>query len=305
VNRVLCTLVLAASLLPAAAATGADLAVDVTGPPTTLLTQTFMLTVALDNVDNAPATNVVLTIPLPEHVTFVSMVRALQDPVPECVHPAPGTGGTIVCTIPVFANATYFVYLRSNPPLAEPDTIRITATLTQETPDPNSSNNEDSVDIGILGPADLAVTKRLIGIAPDPQDPIRDLLTYEAIVTNLGPNASHLARVVDTPNIGSYRSHSCENGLRGAACCFAQCEAMVLPAHETMTLHAVFTVDRRVPRDSISNSVTVTSASDLNPANDTATVFAFSPSNVPLGRGILAMLTVLLASAALFVLRRS
>lgn len=149
---------------------------------------TYTLTV--QNFGPAAAENVVLTDILPAGTTDP------QYSLDGGASYAPWTGALSLNTVP--SSTTKIILLRATVTTAAAPTLSNTATVTSDTPDPNSDNNTSTADTTVVQSADLSVTKTA---SPDPVRP-GELLTYTITVANAGPGTAVNAVLADSPPAG-------------------------------------------------------------------------------------------------------
>ncbi len=146
---------------------------DVAGPITVGDELTYQLTIT--NHGPAVATNVVLTNVLPAGTTLVSASL-----------PCDNESGTLTCDLGDLAVGTV-IQLDLVVGTTLTGELTNTATVSAESPDPNSSNNSASQTTSVIvSQADLAVT---ISDTADPRN-VGESVTYNLTVTNQGPEAA-------------------------------------------------------------------------------------------------------------------
>ena len=181
----------------------ADLAITKTGPAA--VTAGGTITYTLDATNNGPsdAANVTVTDTLPVGVTFVSVNASNGG------WTCNNTGNvSVTCTRANWnaGAATTFTIVVDAP--SQDATVSNVASLTSDTPDPDPSNDTDSVDTIVGAAADLAIAKR----GPAEVEP-GATVQYRLQVTN---NGSSDAQALHGHRHPSHRSHlrlSCRNGL--------------------------------------------------------------------------------------------
>ncbi len=169
-------------------AENADLQIEKTAAPspaTPGTDETFTLKVT--NHGPNTAANVVVSDPLPAGLTFVSAS-------PGCSQS--GAEPHVTCTLPSLAvhESTTFTIVAHVPDTASEGIVN-TATVTSSTPDPDLSNNEDTVTVplGEREPADLAIEK----VASLKEVTAGGQVSYTLIVTNKGPSTGTGVLVTD------------------------------------------------------------------------------------------------------------
>jgi uncharacterized repeat protein (TIGR01451 family) len=167
-----------------AKASGADVAVTMTGSPDTVVGNTNLTYTILVTNSGPDDADVTLTDALPPAVTLVSWSL---PPDWEMTPPASGGSGTVTATNPTLANgatATLTLVVRVEPAAPAGSTIRNAATVASTTGDPKPENNIAATTTTVQeSRADLAVTQTA---SPDPVLPGNDL-SYSIVVTNNGP----------------------------------------------------------------------------------------------------------------------
>jgi uncharacterized repeat protein (TIGR01451 family) len=267
--------------------TGADLSVTKTDSPDPLqvgsdLTYGIMVT----NQGPDAATGVTLTDTLPSGVA-VQSVSATQG---SC-----SGSGTITCVLGSLANGASAQVTIVVTPL-NTGTIFNTASVTASEGDPNLSNNSAQAQTTVVAPpsADLAVTK---SGSPDPVQTGSDL-TYDIIVTNLGPDTATNATLTDALPAGAVlQSVSASQGScsgSGTITCVlgnlaygdgVQVTIVVTPQNAgTLTNTASVTADQPDP-NTANNSAQVQTQVVTDPAFDAdlAVVMSVKPSSVKAG----------------------
>jgi hypothetical protein len=290
------------SLAAAWSAAGADLQVEVDSSGVSASGTIHFYSVRLQAVDAQTASNVTLTIPVPLGTSFHSINQAIHSPAPECAGPAIGAQGNIVCTFTSFTGTVlYFVRVRVDPLFPEGATFTISASATQSTSDPVSSNNSDSALVtNTGGPADVQVTKRLVSVT-DHLDSSLVRARYIVIATNLGPNAARHVRLDDPGPTGfGNLSHHCSSGF--SSCCFVQCSTPLLASQESLVLDITFIGSRLTTPV---NTATVSSTSDPNASNNNASVVGLAVASLPLSRSALALFAIGIATVGWITLQRS
>ncbi|KJH70557.1 GEVED domain-containing protein [Aliterella atlantica] len=145
----------------------------------------------------SPATNVVMSDPLPAGTTFQSITSPAGW---TCTTPAVGSGGTVSCTAASLAVGTsnFTVVVRVAPNTANNTTLSNTATVSSATSDTNTSNNSSTQSTTIQQSADLRLTKVSTPASPA----VGDTFNYTITVTNDGPSIATNVRVRDALPLG-------------------------------------------------------------------------------------------------------
>ncbi len=238
--------------------TSADLSITKSDNPDPVLPgDTLTYTVTVNNAGPSSATDVVVTDTLPAGVTFASTSGCAEDPagVPTCSLGTIAAGGSASYTITVTADA------------ATSGVVTNTASVTSNTPDPDTSNNTDTEDTTVAPPgtAELRVTK---SDNPDPVQP-GGTLTYTITVTNAGPADADDVVATDTLPAGVtfVSTAGCAEDPAGVPTCSLGTIAAGSSASYTVTV----TVDPATT-GTITNTVSVTSSTpDPNPGTNTDT----------------------------------
>jgi uncharacterized repeat protein (TIGR01451 family) len=167
------------------AAPVADLLVTKSAPVSAAAGANITYDVTVFNNGPDGATNIILTDPLPEGLTFISETQN-SGPAFSCVTPAVGTGGTITCTIAALAlDVTADFTIVANIPAAAPPGTTFTniATVSSDT-DPNEENDSSAAATTVPQPeADLSVSK----LGPDSAAVDADVV-YSITLNNSGPS---------------------------------------------------------------------------------------------------------------------
>ena len=216
--------------------------------------------------DNADGYTVTGT--LPAGISF--------DPSGDCT----GSGGSFTCSAGSGPDAdaspdTYTVHVTTAPSIADGAVLSAVATLSGDTTDTNSGNDQDSADVTIVRHADLRSTLTApVGsqVAGDPAG-----FDYTTTVTNFGPSDNGggytLAGTLPTgvtfasAKLNGGPTSVCATAAGGFSCNVTS--GLAAGASDTLAVHVL--VDHSVPDSSPSASVTVTGATfDPNHGNDTA-----------------------------------
>ena len=164
----------------------ADLSVTKTGSPSPVSAGGVLTyTVELSNLGPSDAQNTVLSDPLPDMLSGENYSL-------DGVTFQPWTGILALGTFPAGSSRT--VFLRGTVDPAATGTLRNTATISSDTPDPNPDNNSFTERTPVNTAADLALTK-----TGTPSPVLHgQLLTYTVTIRNLGPDPAVDARLDDT-----------------------------------------------------------------------------------------------------------
>jgi uncharacterized repeat protein (TIGR01451 family) len=132
-------------------ATSANFSIEADGQPNPVdagTDLTYMM--GIFNAGPDTATNVVLSTAVPANTTF----QSLEAPAGwTCSTPAVGGTGTITCTIPSLANSgsgDFTLVVRVNPAAADGSVIHLIATISSNTPDPDTSNNTADIMTNVV-----------------------------------------------------------------------------------------------------------------------------------------------------------
>ena len=219
------------------------------------------------------ATAVIFTEVTPPNTTFVSL------PTPAgwaCATPGVGLTGSITCTIGALAsaaNATFVVTVKVNTNTPVGTLITDTDSVSSVTADPNAGNNTAASSIAVGTSADLSVTNS------DSPDPVQALanITYTQVVTNPGPsNAANVTFTEVIPANTNFRSFvppagwACNALVVGGAGTLT-CTIATLPPGATTFSPVVQVNAGTAAGTTITDTFTVSSATDTNSANNTAT----------------------------------
>ena len=143
-------------------------------------------TITLENVGPSTAQNVAVTDLLPAGLQFVSAS-------PSAGSYAAGSGVWTLGSVPAATTNTLLVVATVLAPASGPaQALTNTATATSTTPDPNPDNNTDQSTLTPQS-ADLAVFKTVDNAEPS----IGELVTFEIVVANYGPDTATLVTVND------------------------------------------------------------------------------------------------------------
>jgi len=253
-------------------------------------------TIGVTNSGTGDATSVTMTDLLPAGVTFVSSN-------PSQGTYTPGTGIWAIGSLAASGSATLQIVATVNAGTAG-STITNTATITASTPaDATPGNNADSESLTV-GQPDLSITKT----ASSNQVIINFQVTFTIVVTNSGTGDATSVTVTDllppgltfvsaTPSQGSYASGT---GIWNAG---------PIAVSGSATLQIVARVNGPVGSNYVNSAaITASTPADATPGDNSDSEAVTAAAEVPpipsfSGMG-LALLTILLAAAALVTLRR-
>ncbi|BDU16637.1 SdrD B-like domain-containing protein [Lysobacter auxotrophicus] len=243
----------------------ADLSLDKSATPNPVVAGGIVtFTIAVTNNGPSPSTNFSVQDSLPAGLVYID-------------GSASGTGwtfsgpnGTFAGTLPAGQTATYTFQAEAT---ASSGNLVNSAVVTPTTPDPDTSNNSDSVDVGITAGADLAIGK---SVTPAPAV-AGETVTFTIVVENRGPNdATGVFWVDNMPPGFTITGGSQPAGwtcVTGPLNQNRRCDytAGALPAGSSTT----FTIDATVPTTGpgssgdVTNTATIDSDTpDPEPSND-------------------------------------
>ncbi len=247
----------------------ADLSITKTDSPDPV-TAGNNLTYTITVTNNGPdaASTVSWSDTLPAGTTFVSQPAVAGW---SCTLPSVGAGGTVTCSNPSFAvgSAVFTLTVKVGAGVAGGTVLSNTATVTSTTGDPMSGNNSSTTTTTVAASADLSITKTdgVTTVTPGGST------TYTITATNAAGPSSTTATVADTFP-GSLTCNWTCVGAGGGSCTAAGAgninDAVMLPVGGSVTYTAVCAISAAAT-GSLSNTATVTSASDSNPGNNSAT----------------------------------
>ncbi len=210
---------------------------------------------------------------VPANTTFVS----LPAPPGWTCGTLPPVGGTgaISCTIATLnsgATGTFVLTVKVNSNTAYGTLINDTASIGAITPDPTNTNNSASSSVAVGTSADLSITN---ADSPDPVIATNNI-TYTQALTNPGPsNAANVTFTEAVPANTNFRSlvspggWACSTPAVGATGTMTCTIASLAPG--TTNFPVVVQVNAGTPSGTtITDTVTVSSATDPNTANNTA-----------------------------------
>ncbi len=237
--------------------TSADVSITKSASPSAFsggLAATYTLTATNHGPSDAQAVTVTDT--LPSGLTFVSAVPSQGSP---CTEPA----GTVTCdlgTVPAGGTATVTINVTVNPSTS--GTVTNTATVASTTPDPDLSNNKDTLVTPVtpvpppLVSADVSITK--IG-APNPVFN-GNALTYTLSVVNNGPSSAQAVMVSDPlPFEFAFGSVSATAGSCTESAGTVTCDLGAMASGDKATVTIVGTAHLPTPPASFTNTATVSS----------------------------------------------
>ena len=207
----------------------------------------------------------------PPNTTFVSLPAVAGW---LCTTPAVGAAGTINCTAATFASgssSTFTVTLKVASGTPNGTLINDAVTVGATTADPNAGNNIASSSIAVGTSADLSIT------SADSPDPViaGNNITYTQVLTNPGPsNAANVTFTEAIPANTNFRTFTppvgwtCNTLVVGGTGTLTCTIASLAPG--TTNFPLAVQVNPGTPSGTtITDTVTVTSATDTNNANNT------------------------------------
>jgi uncharacterized repeat protein (TIGR01451 family) len=240
----------------------ADLSVVKSGPSSTNPGQIITYTVVVTNNGPSPATSVVVTDPTPVGIAFISNTGGCTTAYPCNISSlASGQNATITSTYSV-------------PPTYTGGAIVNTASATSAVNDPNNTNDSSTVTTTVGASADVAITKSGPATAT-----LGTNITYTITVSNFGP-AGATGVVVSDPTPAGLTFVSASGG----GCTSFPCTIGALAVGPPVTITATYSIPANYAGTSITNTASVTSASDPNATNNssssTATISAQSDLSI-------------------------
>jgi uncharacterized repeat protein (TIGR01451 family) len=248
--------------------TSADLALTKSAPAIVAPGANITYTLTASNGGPGAAANAQVTDPLPGDLTFVSSSTPAGW---SCNALTPGSGGTLTCTTASFAAGAQAVFaLTGHVPMSEADgTIyHNAASISSDTADPASENNDAVSDTTVAAGPDLTLTKTHSGNAQQGQNGFQ----YTITVSNVGNTASSGdVTVGDTLPSGMTIAAISGPGwvcTLGATSTCTRSDALSSGAsYPAITL--TVNVASNAPA-SVTNTATVSNGGDTNSTNDTA-----------------------------------
>ncbi|HEX7914897.1 DUF11 domain-containing protein [Rudaea sp.] len=166
----------------------ADLGITKVGPTTASAGTDVVYTLTVVNAGPDDAASANMSDQIPAGMTFVSLMQT-ASPAFTCTTPAVGAGGIITCnaaTLATGSSATFAVTLHIPAGTAAGTLFENTASVSSETPDPNSENNSTIWGVQIPSPqADVSIIKTgPVSVAANSD------ISYTIVVANYGPDAA-------------------------------------------------------------------------------------------------------------------
>ncbi|HEY8132747.1 MAG TPA: hypothetical protein VII12_12750 [Thermoanaerobaculia bacterium] len=271
--------IVCATFASVARAQSADLGVTKSGTAVADADTDVPYSVTVTNLGPDDSLSVSLNDNIPAGMTFVSEMQN-SGPLFSCVHPMPGSGGTVSCTIallPSGSSATFTFVFHIAPMTPGGTTFTNIATASAETLDPNDENNSGVAGTSTPFPpqADLAVTKT----GPLSAAPNTDV-TFNISLSNSSPNAGENVTLHDLlPGTMTFVSFTqtggpmmnCVKPMVGAGGA-VDCTAALFTASSTATFVLIGHVPSGEPSGTIfPNTATISASNDPNPENDSST----------------------------------
>jgi uncharacterized repeat protein (TIGR01451 family) len=230
----------------------ADLSVTKTGPASTNPGQTVTYTVQVSNGGPSPAPGTIVSDPTPVGIAFISNTGA-------CTTPYPCNLGTLNPGPAATITSTYSV-----PPNYSGGAIVNTASASSSVNDPNSANDSSTATTNVGASADVAITKSGPATAS-----LGTNITYTITVSNFGPSGASGVVVSDNTPAGLTPV-----SVSGGGCTSFPCTIGALAVGPPVTITATYSIPANYSGTSITNTATVSSASDTNATNDSSSTTA-------------------------------
>jgi uncharacterized repeat protein (TIGR01451 family) len=212
--------------------------------------QNITYSILVQNAGPSTATGVTVSDPTPTGLAFLSVTGA------SCTS-FPCTIGTLTAGQSVTLTSVYNV-----PPTYSGGAIVNTATVTEVENDPNIADNFSTTTTSVGAAADVAITK-----SGPPTVSLGQNITYTITVSNFGPAGATAVTIFDPTPPGLTPVSVSGSGCTTFPCSIGSL-AVGPPATVTATYNVPVTYSGASP---ILNTATVTSASDPNSGNDSAT----------------------------------
>jgi len=261
----------------AAQAQSADLGISKIGPGTAAAGSNVTYTLVMQNNGPDDAAAAQFDDAVPAGMTFVSAAQN-TGPVFTCSTPSSGGTGTVTCSIATLPSgaAAMFTITTAIPAAAAPGSFFLnSATVSSQTPDPNSENDTGVAGTQVPAPqADVGVAKTGPASAAANSD-----VSYSISVSNFGPDAATNVSLADTlPGSMTFVSFTQDSGPAfncGVPGTSTTCTIASLPAGSSATFTFVGHVPSGTPSGTtFTNVATVSSDSDPNSDNDSSTTSA-------------------------------
>jgi uncharacterized repeat protein (TIGR01451 family) len=230
----------------------ADLSVTKTGPASTNPGQTVTYTIVVNNGGPSPAPGTIVSDTTPVGIAFISNTGA-------CTTPYPCNVGTLNASQSATITSTYSV-----PPTYSGGAIANTASASSSVNDPNNANNSSTATTNVGASADVAINKSGPATAS-----LGTNITYTITVSNFGPSGASGVIVSDTTPAGLTPV-----SVSGGGCTSFPCSIGALAVGPPVTITATYSIPANYSGTSITNTATVSSASDPNAANNSSSTTA-------------------------------
>jgi uncharacterized repeat protein (TIGR01451 family) len=224
--------------------------------------------------------NVVLTVPIPAHTTFLALTPPRSDRW-TCTTPPQGGTGTVTCTTPaLIGGMSEFFALVVIVDRNAPDGTKIaaTATATTTTPETDPTNNSATVSTEVHTSASVGT----FFLTYPSVAPVGGLMTFKVVVTNGGADAAKDVRwAISVPTGTTFVSLQ---GPAGWTCTAPPvggtgdivCTIPTLPVFDSAIATVTVRVDEDLPEGTqvASTSKVSSSTADPNPSDNTVTAIA-------------------------------
>jgi uncharacterized repeat protein (TIGR01451 family) len=238
-----------------------DVSVAKTGPTTVTAGAPATYTITVSNAGPSDALNVALNDALPPSSTFVSETQN-SGPTFACTTPAPGSGGTVHCTITSLtagSASTFTLVLTPSPSAASGSTFTNTATVSTTSTDSNGLNNTAT------SPAATVTTSADLSINDPPTDVTAGQnVTFSITVSNHGPSDAQNVVVTDILPTGENFTSVTQSGSAPIFTCTTPavgssgsvvCSAPTMPAGTTAVFDVVAMIASSAPDGSTQTNV--------------------------------------------------
>ncbi len=257
----------------------ADLEIEKGANPSPVLAgETLVYTLTVRNLGPSVAVDVEVEDELPAAVTLLSATASQGS--------CSASGSAVTCalgTLPAGATATITVSVLTDPSLPHGHALTNTATVTSDTPDPDSSNNAATETTAVVTQADLAITKQ-----SNPNPAVAGMpLIFILSVTNYGPSDAQNVVVEDPlPAQTTFVSATTSQGSCSESGGVVTCSLGTLPAGASASIAITVNVDSGYPGNEIVNTAVVTGDTpDPNPDNsDTILITVLKRSDLAIGK---------------------
>ncbi|HSY49073.1 MAG TPA: hypothetical protein VLC46_09690 [Thermoanaerobaculia bacterium] len=211
--------------------------------------QNFSYTIVVTNNGPSTSTGTVVTDNTPVGIAFVSNSGG-------CTSTFPCNLGTLTAGQSVTITSTYSI-----PPSYSGGAISNTASVSANENDPNLTDNSATATTPVGAAADVGITKTTSQSSVS----LGQNITYTITVSNFGP-AGATGVVVADPTPAGLTVVS----ISGGGCTSFPCTIGALAVGPPVTITAIYNVPANYTGTSVTNTATVSSASDPNSSNNTA-----------------------------------